>query len=376
MSATRRDFLGYSLALGLVHAPALRAQGATITTITGNGERGMAADGAAALAAPLNNPYGVIESPDGRAMLFVDNGSHRILAQDLASGLLTVIAGTGTAGYSGDGGPATAAQLAQPHEIRFDSRGNLLIAERDNHIIRKVDMQNGLISTLAGIPGSRGYAGDGGPATAAEFNQPHALALDANDNLYICDVLNHRVRFVDAATGLISTLAGNGEPGPNPAAGSLLQALEGPRTLEVTPDGRIFLALREGNRVYELNARSGTLQHIAGTGVVGYSGDGGPALEATFGATGPGGLTGPKGLCVSEDGRTLFVADCENHVIRAIDLATMIITTVAGTGEAGNGMDGDPLQCALNRPHGVYHRGNTLYLSDSSNHKMRILQPI
>ena len=374
MPTTRRSLLGFSLALGLT--PALRAQSVAIATISGNGERGLAAAGVAARSSPLNNPYGVIESPDRRAMLFVDNGSHRILSQDLASGVLSVVAGTGTPGYSGDGGPAATAQLAQPHEIRFDSRGNLLIAERDNHIIRKVDMQSGLISTIAGIPGSRGFSGDGGPAIEAEFNQPHALALDASDNLYICDVLNHRVRFVDATTGLISTLAGNGEPGPNPVSGPLLQALEGPRTMEVTHDGRIFLALREGNRVYELDARNSTLQHIAGTGMVGYSGDGGPALAATFGATGPGGLTGPKGLCVSEDGSTLFVADCENHVIRAINLATMIIITVAGTGTAGNGIDGDPLGCALNRPHGVFHRGNTLYMSDSSNHRIRILQPV
>ena len=375
MQTTRRDFLGISLAFGLVHAPALRAQGVTLTTIAGSGERGLASAGAAALAAPLNNPYGLVESPDGSALLFVDNGSHRILSLQLSSGLLSIVAGTGTAGYSGDGGPATTAQPAQPHEIRFDSRGNLLIAERDNHIIRHVDMRSGLISTIAGIPGSRGYSGDGGPATAAEFNQPHALALDADDNLYICDVLNHRVRFVDSSTGIISTLAGNGEPGPNPASGSLLQPLEGPRTLEVTPDGRIFLALREGNRVYELDARNGNLQHIAGTGAVGYSGDGGPALAATFGSTGPGGLTGPKGLCVSEDSRTLYVADCENHVIRAIDLASMVITTVAGTGVAGNGSDDDPLRCELNRPHGISHRGDTLYIGDSSNHKIRILRP-
>lgn len=376
MKQTRRDFLELAMALGLLPASAtLKAQSPTITTLLGTGVRGTTVAGNAA-GMPLNNPYGLILNAAGTELFFINNSSHRILALDMNAMTLRVIAGTGTTGSNGNGGPATEAQLAQPHEIRFDSNGDLYVAERDNQVIRRIDMRTGIITVVAGTLGVMGFAGDGGPATAAQLNRPHALSLDADDNLYISDVQNHRVRRVDAATGLITTFAGNGETGPSADLGPLSQPIFGPRSMEISPSGRIFLALREGNCVYELMPGNGQMQRIAGTGVVGYSGDGGPALEATFGATGPGGLTGPKGLCISENESTLFVADCENHVIRAIDLESGIITTVAGTGIAGDGPDGDPLQCALDRPHAIYHRGNTLFIGDSSNHKIRVVSPV
>ena len=376
MKSTRREFIAISVTLAATPPLSVRAQAAMIVTLLGNGMPGTADDGAAAAGAQINDPYGITEDPARTGFFFVDNHTHRVLKLDYATMTITVIAGTGTAGYAGDGGPARAAQLAQPHELRFDSKGALYIADRDNHVIRRVDMDTGLISVFAGIPGSRGFTGDGGTATGAEFNQPHGIAFDAADNLYVCDLLNHRVRRIEAGTGVINTFAGNGMTGHTPDEGDLEQtAIEGPRALECTRAGKVYVALREGNSVFQLDADSGRMQRIAGNGTNGYTGDGGPAGQATFGAAAPGGLTGPKGLCVSEDGNTLYVADCENHVIRKVDLLSGIITTVAGTGEAGDGGDGDPLACQLNRPHAVHHRGNSLYITDSSNHRIRILNP-
>jgi sugar lactone lactonase YvrE len=234
-------------------------------------------------------------------------------------------------------------------------------------------MKSGMISTAAGS-GKAGYAGDGGPATQGEFNQPHGIAFDRADNLYICDPLNNRVRRVDAKTGVLTTFAGNGQIGRSPDEGTLTGVpLAGPRSLEITRSGKWFLALREGNSIFAIDPAKGTLKRIAGTGENGYSGDNGPATAARFGSLGPGGLTGPKGLAISEDGQIMFVADCENHVIRRIELKSGTISTAAGTGERGDGPDGDPSKCKLSRPHAVFVYRRTLYISDSENNRIRAL---
>jgi DNA-binding beta-propeller fold protein YncE len=234
-------------------------------------------------------------------------------------------------------------------------------------------MKLGLISTVAGS-GKPGYAGDGGRATQGQFNQPHGIVLDRADNLYICDPLNNRVRRVDAKTGILTTFAGNGRDERSPDQGTLTGVpLAGPRSLEITRSGKWYLALREGNSIFSIDPAKGTLRRIAGTGESGYSGDNGPATTARFGSLGPGGLTGPKGLAISEDERVMFVADCENHVVRKIDLMTGIISTVVGTGERGDGPDGDPRKCKLSRPHAVFVHRRTLYISDSENNRIRSL---
>jgi DNA-binding beta-propeller fold protein YncE len=371
---TRREFVRTASALLTLQAASAQAPVGKVATICGSGTRGTASSGDPADAAPLNNPYGMQEARDRSALYFVDNGSNRVLRLDYKSRKISVAAGTGVKGYAGDGGPATAAQLAQPHELRFDRIGNMLVVERDNYVVRRIDAKTGVITTYAGTPTSNGFSGDGGLAGKAQFNQPHGIALDPLDNLYVCDVLNHRVRRVDAKTGVITTFAGNGQTGRTPDDGPLLgTALEGPRSIEISRAGKIYVALREGNGVFELNAKSGRVKRIAGTGENGYSGDGGPAIAARFGSLGAGGLTGPKGLCVSEDGWTMYVADCENHVVRKVDLRTGIITTAVGTGQRGDGPDGDPRKCALSRPHGVYLRNHVLYIGDSENHKIRTL---
>jgi sugar lactone lactonase YvrE len=369
---TRRQFLqSGALLITATSAFGLQSTPQRIRTIAGTGMMGTAADGDLADRAMLNNPFGLVIGPDG-ALYWAEFGSHRILRLDLTSMKITVIAGTGARGYSGDGGPANKAQLNTPHEVRFDSKGNIYIAERDNHVVRFVDMKTRVISTAAGT-NMAGFSGDGGPANKAQLNQPHSIALDRSDNVYICDIVNNRIRRIDPKTGIISTYAGTGARTPAPEEGGLADtSLPGPRSIDVAPDGRMYLVLREGNKLFVIDPAAGRLKHLAGTGELGYAGDGGQALAAKFGAPGNA-LNGPKGIAYSPDG-SLYVADTENHVVRKINLQTGIVSTVVGTGERGDGPDGDPLKCKLARPHGLYLAGGTLYIGDSENHRIRVLQ--
>lgn len=355
----RRTLLGAGLAA--VAAPSIvRARTAEIFTVAGNGAQGVAREGERARAASLDQPYGVLIDPDG-ALVWADFGSNRILR--LRAGRISVIAGNGAKGHAGDGGSARLAELSAPHEIRFDSKRNMLIAERDAHVIRQVD-HAGRIATIAGT-GMPGYGGDQGPAVQAQLRQPHSIALDGNDNLYICDIQNNRVRRRDAATGILTTFAGNGEAADTPDEAPLTAPLRGPRSIDIGPDGTLYLILREGNKVLRIDPNTKMLSRIAGTGVKGYSGDGGSARDSTW--------NGPKGIAYAPGG-SLYIADTENHVIRKVSLRDRTVTTVAGTGVRGDGPDGDPRKCALARPHGLYAHKDLLYIGDSENHRIRALR--
>src|SRR5688572_23479124 len=194
------------LATLLVASPLL-AQ--TIETIVGTGKPENNGDAGPALKINIGDPFGVEIGPD-RALYICEVRNHRVWRLDLGSGEVKVVAGNGTKGYSGDGGPATKAQLNEPYEVRFDRAGNMLFVEMQNQLVRKIDAKTGTISTVAGT-GQKGFGGDGGPATKAQMSSPHSIALDAADNIYIADIANHRIRKVDARTGIITTIAGNGE---------------------------------------------------------------------------------------------------------------------------------------------------------------------
>jgi streptogramin lyase len=341
------------------------AGAATVTTLVGTGVAGFSET-------QVNQPYGMTIGPDG-ALYFCDLGNQRIRRYDFKTHKLTTIAGTGQRGYTGDGGPAIDATLAAPHELLFDRHGNLFFAERDNHVIRKVDMKTGIISTVAGT-GMRGFSGDGGPAVKAQLNQPHSIALDRDGSLLICDVGNHRIRRLHFDTGIIETYAGTGETKPTPDGAPVHGTpLTGPRTMAVAPDGDIFLALREGDAIYRIDAKTQTIHHIAGTGESGYSGDGGPALQAKFGG-GMKRLAGPKGLSLDSRNHVLYIADTESQAIRRIDLKTGIITTVLGTGKRGDGPETDPLKCELSRPHGVLFAKGVLFVADSEGNRIRVVR--
>ncbi len=335
---------------------------AETVTLAGTGRAGTK-DGPA-LTAELNNPFGVIRGPDG-ALWFCEYDGHTVRRID-AAGQVATIVGNGQAGYAGDCGPALAASLNKPHEIRFDRAGRLYIADMLNHAIRRVDLQSGVITTIAGR-GEAGFSGDGGPAAQAHLRQPHSIQFGPDGRLFICDIGNHRVRVVDPATGLMRTLAGNGERGPTPDGGRFdAVPLNGPRTLDFDRTGQLWLALREGNQVFKLDLAAGTIHHVAGTGAKGFTGNAGPAREAT--------LSGPKGIAVAPDGN-VYLADTESHSIRMIDVTTGRLKLIAGTGTKADGPDGDPLKCGLARPHGVFVDGDgALYLGDSENHRLRVIR--
>jgi DNA-binding beta-propeller fold protein YncE len=350
---TRRKALKLAI---LTLAPMRVSAAPSVSTIIGTGTPGNSNT-------QVNNPYGVIIGPDG-ALYFCDLDNQRIRRLDLKTRRTVDIAGNGQRGYAGDGGPATQGSLNMPHELVFDARGDLYIAERDNHAIRKIDRATGMMTTVAGT-GAAGFSGDGGPAARAALRSPHSIAIAPDGRLLICDVGNHRVRAVDLTSGAIETIGGTGErlaaPDGAPLKGT---PLNGPRTLAIDRDGSIYLALREGNALYRIAPRTGTIHHLAGTGEQGYSGDGGPARHAR--------LAGPKGLALA--GRRLYVADTENHVIRCVDLDGGLITTVLGTGARGDGPETNPLQCKLARPHGLFaDTSGNVYVADSEAHRIRVL---
>jgi len=216
--------------------------------------------------------FGVVRGPDG-AIYICDTGNHAIRKVN-KKGIISTVAGTGKTGYSGDGGPATNAQLFEPYEIRFAPNGDMVFVEMKNHIVRRVDAKSGRISTIAGT-GKSGFSGDGGPAISATLNRPHSIQFGPNGNLYICDIGNHRIRKIDMKSGAISTFCGTGkkQQAPDGSAIGPNTPLKGPRAIDFDSDGNMWLALREGNAVYKIDLKAGSLHHIAGTGKKGFSGN-------------------------------------------------------------------------------------------------------
>lgn len=341
-----------------------RAAVARVTNLAGTGTSGYTGDHGLAQQARLGNPYGVVRGPDGA--IYICEVDNHVIRRITLDGMISTVAGTGKRGYYGDVGAATNALLNEPYEVRFDAAGNMIFVEMKNHLIRRVDAKSGVISTVAGN-GQPGFAGDGGPAIGARFNQPHSLQLDREGNIYICDIGNHRVRRIDARSGIISTFAGTGAKQPTPDGAKFATApLHGPRALDFDRQGNLWLALREGNAVYRLDLSAGTIHHVAGTGKKGFTGNGGPPKEAT--------LSGPKGLSIGPDGN-VYLADTESHSIRMIDLAKGNLEVIAGTGLAGDGPDGDPLQCKMARPHGVFvDADGTVLVGDSEAHRVRMVR--
>jgi sugar lactone lactonase YvrE len=195
----------------------------------------------------------------------------------------------------------------------------LYVAERDNHVIRKIDRKTGIILTVAGT-GIAGFSGDGGPATQAQLRQPHSLIFDRDGTLLICDIGNHRIRRLDLRTSVIATYAGTGQAQPTPDGAPVNgTALNGPRTLALAPNGDLYLALREGNAIYKIDRQTQTLHHLAGTGEQGYTGDGGPAVAARLG--GPKGLalSSDGGLYLADtENHVIRRIDLKTGIIRTV----------------------------------------------------------
>ena len=334
-----------------------------ITTVVGTGERGYAGDGGPAAAALLSEPF--MCAFDAAGNLYVAEAmNHCVRRVDAGTGVITTIAGTGEEGYSGDGGPATEATFSQPYSLQVTPIGDLYVVDRLNYAIRKVAAATGLITTVAGT-GESGYGGDGGPGAQAQMREPNDCALDGRGGLLIADVQDQRIRRLDLTSGIITTFAGNGE---KERAGDGRPAVEasilGARAVCTDRRGNTYICEREGNGVRLVNGNR-IMSTLAGTGERGYTGDGGPALTATWGA--------PKAIRCDHSGN-LLVVDTENHAIRRIGAVTRVVTTVAGGRLGGEGDGGPATEAAMDRPHGcdVDSRGN-IFIADSNNHRVRVV---
>ena len=356
------------LGLGLAACLSGRAQAQSagvwrIENIAGTGEAGSQGEKGPALSAQLDNPFGVVRGPDGD-IWFCEYTGQRV-RKIHSNGTLETIVGTGQKGYTGDRGAALEATMNLPHEIRFDSAGDLYIVDMQNHAIRKVELATMRITTIAGT-GSPGYSGDGGPAIEAQFKQPHSIQFGPEGDLYVCDIGNHAIRRIDNKTQRISTYAGTGVPGSTPDGAPLRATpLNGPRSIDFDQQGDLWLATREGNQVFRIDRKQGRYEHVVGTGQNGLAGDGGPAKLAK--------LKGPKGIALDNQGG-VWLADTESHCVRRIDTNTGLIERIAGTGIQGDGPVGDPLECKLARLHGIYvDRDGSILIGDSQAHRIRRL---
>ncbi len=331
-----------------------------ITTVAGTGTAGYSGDGGQATNAELYYPLSITFDVSGN-LYFSDNDNQRIRKVNTA-GIITTIAGNGTAGYSGDGGQATAAELHTPIGVAFDAFGNLYIADATNHRIRKIN-PSGIISTIAGT-GTNGYSGDGANATAAELGQPRGLAFDATGNLYFADLGYDVVRKVNTL-GIITTIVGNGTQGYSGDGGQATAAeLYWPWGIAFDLMGNMYIA-DEGNSRVRLVNTSGIITTIAGNGSGGYSGDGGQATAAEFADV--------MNVVIDASGN-IYVSDNNNGRVRKINTLGIIIT-IAGNGGSGfSGMGGQATAAELAGPNGLALDafGNLFFIDEESNHICKV----
>ncbi len=338
-----------------------QAQVNIITTIAGKDTFGYSGDGGPATNAKLKAPYGICSDKSGNIYV-ADAFNNRIRYINITTAIITTIAGKGTPGYSGDGGLAIDAEFTVPQAVAIDANGNLYVCDGANHRIRKIVVSSGIISTIAGT-GFPGNSGDGGLATNAELNQPGGVFVDNHENIYFADWGNNKVRRISQATGVITTIVGTGV-GAHSGDGGLATAAQVYRPVDVSEDtsGNILVAEQYSHVIRRINS-SGIITTIAGNGVAGYSGDDGPAINAS--------LSKPTGLFVDKN-NNIYVAEYNNGTIRKIDAVTGIITTVAGTGVTGFSGDGGPATNAKLFCSDVFVDNNgNLIIADYENNRIR-----
>ena len=338
-----------------------------LTTVAGNGTGyDSSGDGGPATSAGIRSPGAVYV--DGFGNIFIaDTYSDRIREVVAATGIIQTVAGNGTSGFSGDGGPATAAALSAPGSVYVDNAGNIFFADSNNQRIREVVAATGNIQTVAG-DGTGGFSGDGGPATSAAIGEPLAVFVDGSGNIFFAVTIvgyNNRIREVVAATGIIQTVAGNGADGFSGDGGPATSAALGFSTgIFVDRSGNIFIADTGNNRVREVVAATGIIQTVAGNGTNGFSGDGGPATTTE--------LLDPTGVCVDDAGN-IFIA--EENRIREVVATTGIIQTVAGNGTCCFIADGGPAvgsELAFINGGGVsLDRSGNIFIADQENNRVR-----
>ena len=348
-------------------APADLAPGTIVTVIGTQSRVSSKGLGGPAIEARLGTPIDLAFDADGN-LYIAELFSPQILRVDV-SGILTVAAGQPQSGFSGDGGPATEAELHNASAIAVGPDGNLFISDSGNHRVRMVDT-DGIITTVAGT-GEQGFSGDGGPATQASLNNPLGLVVDGQGNLYMWDAGNLRIRMVDT-DGIITTVAGTGERGSGPDGAPAIEASLGnpnfhPQGLAFDPAGRLHITDLGNSRIWMIDPE-GRLRAVAGSEESAYSGDGGPATEA--------GLNLPLDIALGPDG-SLYIAThthlSEGHRVRRVD-RNGIITTIAGIGTNGYSGDGGPATEAELIPAAVaIGPDGNLYIADAGNHVIRMV---
>jgi uncharacterized protein (TIGR03437 family) len=338
--------------IGIISGTGAAAQSYTISTIAGNNSAGYSGDNGSATQAQLNFPGGIVVAPNGNVYI-ADPANNRV--RMVANGTITTVAGNGTAGYMGDKGAATSAELDSPTGVGLDSAGNLYIADSANSVIRQVT-PSGTITTWAGT-NVLGYTGDGGLAIDAELDDPVAITFDSSGNAYICDAGNNVVREVNTSL-VIFTLVGGA---------ATTDQLNQPNAVTVDAFGNLYVADTGNRRIIRFQLSNYGFTWFAGTELIGFSGDGGPAIDASF--------DDPFGVAVDAAGN-IYVADTINSRIRMISAATGIITTIAGTGFPGYSGDGGPaLNADLYFPHSIAVDGSgNIYIGDTFNQVVRELQ--
>ncbi len=334
-----------------------------ITTIAGTGTAGSSGDGSFAVNAQLNDPQGLAVDAAGNFYI-TDLGGHRIRKVDISTGFISTIAGTGTCGYSGDGSFAVNAQICAPSSLAFDGNGDLYFTDRGNNRVRKINMSTGIIITVAGT-GTGGYNNDGILATNAQLNGPNDVAFDANGNLFIADWFNNRVRKVDMVTDTISTIAGNGTAGYSgenvPATGQI----NGPCGIIFDRAGNIYIAEYGGARVRKITISNGYITTIAGNGTFGFYGDGMAATSAELSSC---------AYIRFDAAENMYIGDAGNQRVREITKSTGYISTVAGNGTQGYSTEGIPATSSpLGTPYNIYFDvlNCNMYTAEYTNNRIR-----
>ncbi len=362
MKTISKATLNFSFFLLSIFAVSI-LNGQIITTVAGTGSGSYSGDGGPATNAAVQRPI-EIHIDDSANIYIADNDNHRVRIINGASGIINTIAGNGSLGFSGDGGPATDASLNLPTAVCTDPSGNIYISDKSNQRIRKIDFSTGIINTIAG-DGTGSYSGDGGPSTAATISQPHGMQTDAAGNLYFADRTNHRIRRIDNSTSIITTVAGTGNSGYSGDGAAATDAnLNFPMSLCIDPAGNIYIADQINHRIRKIDASTGIITTIAGAGSPGFSGDGGLAINAE--------LNQPYDVSIDDAG-DLYISDTNNQRIRKVNSTTGIISTLGGNGSGGYSGDGGPAtDASMNFPSGIFSDADgNVYIGDKLNHRVR-----
>ena len=353
------------LIIGIVMAM-LSAEAQVITTVAGNGTSGYMGNNGLATAAELNGSAGIAFDAAGN-MYIAEYSNNTIRKVAAGTGIITTVAGTGTAGNTGDGFAATSAKLWHSCGVAVDTAGNIYIADGGNNKIRKVTKSTGIITTVAGN-GTAGYTGDGISAITAELKTPYGVAVDINGNIFIADYGNHRVRKVTASTGLISTVAGTGTAGYSAdGVAANTSELNYPIGVALDAASNIYISDFTNQRIRKVRVSSGLISTVAGTGTSGFVGDGTTATSAQ--------ISKPSGLTVDAAGNIYF-AGYDNRV-RKVTASTGILSTLAGDGTAAYLGDGGCAAASeLYNPYGVaVDAAGDVIIGDQSNNRVRKITP-